>query len=114
MDELKFLQVKKGSSRWSRVEKQDTGPMRTKDIADCIMEVTAHLLGDAIAARMGDLNQSIQPGSQGGYQIGGRQQGGPMGGRSSGSFDEFYQGQARLRGENFDPRRGVVRRKRNY
>jgi len=114
MDELKFLQVKKGSSRWSRVEKQDTGPIRTKDIADCIMEVTAHLLGDAIAARMGDLNQSIQPGSQGGYQIGGRQQGGPMGGRSSGSFDEFYQTQARLRGENFDPKRGVVRRKRNY
>jgi hypothetical protein len=110
MDELKFLQIKNG-----KVEKQDTGPIRTKDIADCIAEVTAHLLGDAIAAMQGGLEQPIRSGAQGGYQIGGRQQGGPMGaggGMSSGSFDEFYNSTAKKRGENVIPARGVVRRKR--
>lgn len=113
MDELKFLQVKSTSSRWSRVDKQTTGPVQTKDIADCICEVTAHLLGDAIAQRMGDLTQGIQSGAQGGYQIGGRQQGGPMGGgQSSGSFDEYYQRTAGARGQNLNPSRGIVRKHR--
>ena len=110
MDELKFLQVKNG-----RVDKQDTGPIRTKDIADCICEVTAHLLGDAIAARMSGLNTPIRTGAEGGYQIGGRQQGGPMGGGGSGgssaTFQEYYEKTAGLRRENTNPMRGEVRKK---
>lgn len=42
-NELKFLQEKNG-----KVDKQSIGPIRTKDIADCVMEVTDALIGDVL------------------------------------------------------------------
>jgi hypothetical protein len=41
--ELRFLQLKNG-----KVEKQDTGPVITKDVADCIFECVWGILGDQV------------------------------------------------------------------
>lgn len=62
--ELKFLQIKNG-----RVDKQDIGPVQTKDIADCIAEVTSSLLGGSAADIVG-LHSRLQFGAQGGYSMG--------------------------------------------
>ena len=62
--EMKFLQVRNG-----RVDKQDIGPIQTKDISDCIAEVTATILGGSSAA-IASLKSGLQLGSQGGYGIG--------------------------------------------
>lgn len=62
--ELKFLQVKNG-----RVDKQDIGPVQTKDIADCIAEVTSTLLGGT-ADIMGLHSSRLNFGAQYGYNIG--------------------------------------------
>jgi hypothetical protein len=43
--ELKFLQLKNG-----KVEKQDAGPVQTKDVADCLMEVVWTILGEQVRA----------------------------------------------------------------
>ena len=42
--ELKFLQLKNGN----KVEKQDAGPVQTKDIADCLMECAWTILGEQV------------------------------------------------------------------
>jgi len=44
-NELKFLKEKLG-----KVDKQTIGPVRTKDIADCLMEVTDALIGDTLGS----------------------------------------------------------------
>lgn len=90
IEELKFLQQKNTSGRYPRVDKQDVGPIRTKDVADCICEVTAHLIGDFIADRNANLSEGIRMGAQGGYPIGGRHVGGPMGSMGGAqSFDQL-------------------------
>ena len=61
-NELKFLQEKNG-----RVDKQSIGPIRTKDIADCIAEVTDALIGDTIGVTAGNLDAGFQFGAQHGY-----------------------------------------------
>lgn len=43
--ELKFLQLKNG-----KVVKQDAGPVQTKDVADCLMEVAWTILGTQVHA----------------------------------------------------------------
>jgi hypothetical protein len=62
--ELKFLQLKNG-----KVEKQDAGPVQTKDVADCLMEVVWTILGEQVRAwthgalsEMGLGSQSVQGG----------------------------------------------------
>ena len=60
--ELKFLHVHNG-----KVDRQHSGPIQTKDIADCIMEVTSALLGDYVQERANLLAQGIVPGAPGGY-----------------------------------------------
>lgn len=44
-NELKYLVEKNG-----RIEKQTIGPVQTKDIADCMMEVTDALIGDTLGS----------------------------------------------------------------
>jgi hypothetical protein len=44
--ELKFLQLKNGN----KVEKQDAGPVQTKDVADCFMECAWTILGEQVHA----------------------------------------------------------------
>lgn len=67
--ELKYLQEIK-TARVPRVEKQDQGPIQTKDVADCIMEVTEALIGSQFDQRdeLGRMN--IVMGLPGGYGIG--------------------------------------------
>lgn len=72
--ELKFLQIKNG-----RVDKQDLGPVQTKDIADCIAEVTSTLLGGTAGDIIGLHNSRLQYGAQSGYGIGRER-----------DFDSFY------------------------
>lgn len=63
--ELKFLQEKNG-----RVDKPTIGRIKTKDVADCIMEVTDALIGDSLGMSQGYLNQDAAFGAQGGWAIG--------------------------------------------
>lgn len=64
-DELKFLVEKNG-----KVDKQTIGPVKTKDIADCIMEVTDALIGDTVAPLQAGLTGGPQFGAQGGFGVG--------------------------------------------
>lgn len=43
--ELRFLQLKNG-----KVEKQDAGPVQTKDVADCLFECVWTILGEQVSA----------------------------------------------------------------
>lgn len=64
--ELKFLQEKGG-----RIEKQDLGPVQTKDIADSMAEVVYSLMSGAIGSPIQSLGGlSPRMGGQGGYNIG--------------------------------------------
>lgn len=63
-NELKFLVEKNG-----RIEKQDIGPVQTKDIADCIMECVDALIGESLMADMALLGQGMVTGAQGGYPM---------------------------------------------
>ena len=77
--EMKFLQIKNG-----KVDKQDIGPIQTKDIADCIAEITSTLLGGNPGDIAG-LKGQLRYGSQGGYGIG-----------MDRSFEDFYRDSKRM------------------
>jgi hypothetical protein len=73
--ELKFLQEIK-SARIPRVEKQDVGPVQTKDIADAMMEVVEACIGDLMAGEIrADLGEGLRMGASGGYPMGGSESG---------------------------------------
>ena len=59
--ELKFLTEKNG-----KVEKQNIGPVTTKDLADTVMEVTVSLLESQLG-RADNLDTTIAVGAPGGY-----------------------------------------------
>jgi len=59
-NELKFLQQK-----GNRVIRQQVGPVTTKDIADCLMEVTDFLIGDFID--ISSFGEHMSMGAMGGY-----------------------------------------------
>jgi hypothetical protein len=70
-NELKFLQEMPTGGKFPKVEKQDIGPVRTKDQADCIREVVHGLIGNILATRARErLSQPAAFGGQGGYGIG--------------------------------------------
>jgi len=106
-NELKFLVEKNG-----KVDHQTIGPVKTKDIADCIMEVTDALIGDSISGMQQGLAAGPQFGAQGGYSI-----------AKAGNTDLFPElsglfkstGVERgFQGTNiYDPARGWGRNKRN-
>lgn len=66
--EMKFLQEKPAGS--GIVDKQKIGPVRTKDIADAIFEVTDALIGDNISQLFDNVNVGASFGAPGGYTIG--------------------------------------------
>lgn len=86
--ELKNLQQINTAGRYPRIDKQEIGPVQTKDMADCIMEVVEALIGNVLAnqnrATLGELPVAI--GAQGGYQIGGNA---PRS-RTPAGVEEFY------------------------
>ena len=78
--ELKFLQEKGG-----RIDKQDIGPVQTKDIADCIMEVVDVLIGQQLQEEYNMLNNAPAFGAPGGYAIGSNNRAG-----ADDPFQQFY------------------------
>lgn len=90
-DELKFLQqLPAGGGKYPKVDKQDIGPVRTKDQADCACEVVYSLIGNLMTTRMHDrLSSPAQWGGQGGYGIG-RGHGGPVGGPGPPGISGYY------------------------
>jgi hypothetical protein len=107
--ELKYLQEVRTASL-PRVEKQDTGPVTTKDIADAIMEVVESALGNQMASITRDSlsDMEIQTGAQGGYQIGGGN-GGGMGSETRAALSNLYgprQGEQSFGGGKRDTLRG--------
>lgn len=75
--ELKYLQELR-TGRIPRVEKQQAGPVQTKDMADCIMEVVEALIGNIIANETRDNigGEPLRLGAPGGYPLGGPDRGG--------------------------------------
>lgn len=89
-DELKFLQQITTGGKYPKVEKQDIGPVRTKDMADCIAEVTNTLIGNLMTTRMRErLSTGLQMGGQGGYGIG-HVGVGPVGGAGPPGISGYY------------------------
>src|SRR5271166_1416883 len=70
--ELKFLQIQGGTSKYPRVDRQEIGPCQTKDMADCVAECVNTLIGNQISNRTRERlsSSAIYPGSPGGYGIG--------------------------------------------
>jgi hypothetical protein len=62
------------------VDRQEVGPVQTKDMADCIMEVTEKLIGNIVMRSMREeLSKNVMaPGALGGYTIPGTTQGTSM------------------------------------
>lgn len=65
-NELVFLQKKEGD----KVDHPDAGPVQTKDVADCLVEVTYTLLGEQMNNFLGRDLRNLRPagGMQGGVQ----------------------------------------------
>jgi hypothetical protein len=84
--ELKFLQEIK-SARVPRVEKQDVGPVQTKDIADAMMEVVEACIGNVMTKEnRQNLSGGLAMGAAGGYSMGGRDSATPS------EISNFYSG----------------------
>jgi hypothetical protein len=95
--ELTFLQEKNG-----RIDKPSSGPIKTKDIADCIMEVTDQLIGDVLAGP--DFDTSLSMGMTSGYGNGGYV-------TSVGTpFEALYSGVHRGGSHQRNPTRGLYRK----
>jgi hypothetical protein len=117
--ELKFLQKKSGAGRWPRIDKQEMGPVTTKDMADCIAECVSTLIGNQIANRTRDrlTHSALLGGSPGGYQIGlGANP--AVGGGGPPGISEYYSRRDEKIGSGGNPARGVLgggrsRRNRN-
>lgn len=93
-NELKFLQEIKTGGKYSKVEKQDVGPVKTKDQADCASECVYSLIGNLMLTRMRErLANSIVGGGQGGYGIGQGGPGGPVGGDGPPGISGYYSSQ---------------------
>lgn len=97
--ELKFLIKKTTQGKFPRVDKQEVGPVQTKDMADCIMEVTEVLIGNLVARNVREelAANAMSFGAPGGYNIGGALQGL----KHAPELAAFY-GQSRS-GEQFTP-----------
>jgi hypothetical protein len=94
--------VKKATSgKNPRVDKQDVGPVQTKDMADCIMEVTEKLIGNIVMRSMREelSKNMLAPGALGGYTIPGTTQGTAM----HPELQAYYQGIARKGEQALEP-----------
>jgi hypothetical protein len=99
--ELKFLQEMRTASKYPRIDHPTVGEVKTKDMADCIMEVTSALLGNYLSTRIQEnlANNMMSTGAPGGYNIGGKD----MGNRFRQTPPEIQQAMARRRGEQSMP-----------
>lgn len=110
--ELKFLQEKATGGKYPRIDRQEIGPVQTRDVADCAAELVHALIGNSMVNRMRDRlsNSSLLTGAQGGYGIGS----GPQGGPGPAGISEFYSSRERAGHARSapDPARGVLGRSR--
>lgn len=88
-NELKFLVEKHG-----KVQRQEIGPVTTKDMADCIMECVDYLIGDHLSMYRDALDVNPRLGAEGGF-----------GRRMGVSIGDFYRHRNKP-GAGFNPARG--------
>lgn len=107
-DELKFLQQIATGGKFPRIEKQEIGPVQTKDMADCIAECTYSLIGNLFLTTMRDrlAHSSLAGGAPGGYGIG---QGGPVGGPGPPGVSDYYSRREEKFAQNFGTRSDFAR-----
>lgn len=103
--ELKFLQQQNTGGRYPRVDRQTIGPVQTKDMADCVMDVVESLIGNQLQTMMRHraVEAVLSPGAQGGFRIGGNQ--GPAQGNTNvhPALASFYDGLGQRVGEQTMP-----------
>lgn len=99
--ELKFLQEQRTASKYARIDHPTVGEVKTKDMADCIMEVTSALLGNYLSTNIQKnlANNMMSTGAPGGYNIGGAD----MGNRFRQTPPELQASMARRHGEQRIP-----------
>jgi hypothetical protein len=88
-DELKFLQQVGTSGRFPRIDKQDIGPVQTKDRADAACIVVHDLVGNMFLTTLQQRLSAgaLSGGAPGGYGIG---SGGPTGGEGPPGISGYY------------------------
>jgi hypothetical protein len=94
-EELKFLQKKNTGGKFPRVDRQELGPVQTKDMADCMAECVEALIGNVLAVQMREraIHAAMAVGGQGGYPIGGNAAQRPALADLHPGLDGFYHGQ---------------------
>lgn len=110
--ELKFLQENRTGGKYPKIDKQDIGPIQTKDMADCIAECTHSLIGNLMANRTRErLNTALVGGAPGGYGIG--FSGLPQGGSGPPGISDYYGRRGEREAKSYqNPARGIVSRGR--
>lgn len=77
--ELRFLQEKNTSGKYGSVDHPDSGPVQTKDVADCIIECVWSLIGEQVIDMVDQLSDlSVSASLQGGMATRGGTSGGPV------------------------------------
>jgi hypothetical protein len=112
--ELKFLQIQGGTSKYPRVDRQEIGPCQTKDEADCVAECVNALIGNQISNRTRERlsTSAIYGGAEGGYGIGFSGTG-PKGGAGPEGISEYYSTKERKAQQEYQsPTRGALGRGR--
>jgi hypothetical protein len=112
--ELKFLQIQGGTSKYPRVDRQEIGPCQTKDEADCVAECVNALIGNQISNRTRERlsTSSIYGGAEGGYGIGFSGTG-PKGGAGPEGITDYYSTKDRKAQQEYQsPTRGALGRGR--
>jgi len=112
--ELKFLQIQGGTSKYPRVDRQEIGPCQTKDEADCVAECVNALIGNQISNRTRERlsTSSIYGGAEGGYGIGFSGTGPKGGGGPEGISDYYSTKDRKAQQEYQSPTRGALGRGR--
>lgn len=112
--ELKFLQQSGGTGKYPRIDRQEIGPIQTKDMADCIAECTNTLIGNRIANRTRDRLSvsSLYGGAPGGFGIGLGSNPPQSGLGPVGISDYYSKREERVAREYDNPSRGALGRGR--
>lgn len=111
--ELKFLQENRTGGKYPKVDRQEIGPVQTKDMADCMAECAFSLIGNMMVNRTRERlsNTSLVGGAVGGYGLG--YSGKPQGGMGPEHISEYYSRRDVKEARSYqNPARGIVSRGR--
>jgi hypothetical protein len=109
-NELKFLQQMPTGGKFPKIDKQDIGPVRTKDQADCVAECVNSLIGNLMLNRMRDrMATGGSFGGKGGYGIGFGGEGGPIGGPGPPGISGYYSSRQAKVGKMGEDRASLTR-----